>query len=386
MFKIFEPRERLLLGPGPSPVSKVVLNSLSKPTLGHLDSTFLTMMDDVKKMLRLLFSTTNEITFPISGPGSAGMDTCIVNLVEPGDEVIVCINGVFGQRIADCVEKVGGIVIEVHSEWGFPIRPEQLEQALLQAPNCKIVSFVHAETSTGVRNDAKALCATAKKYKALTIVDAVTSLGGIPVYVDEWGIDAIFSGSQKCLSCPPGLSPVSFSQRAIKKACSRTYSIPSWFMDLTKVASYWTGHKRTYHHTAPVNLLYGLHQSLVEYFSEGKESVFARHVSVSEELINGLAKLGLYPLVEEKHRLPQLITVKLPKNFDEMELRKKLLDSYDIEIGAGLGKFSGNVIRIGLMGNGARISNVNRLLYSLTEILAASGQDVSDRAEVNDQI
>lgn len=367
MFENFKSKNTLLLGPGPSPVSESVLTSLSKPTIGHLDSSFFMMMDEIKAMLRLLFSTTNEVTFPISGPGSAGMDTCVVNLVEPGDKVIVCINGVFGQRIAESVAKVGGIVTEVHSEWGTPITPEQLEQALLVTPNCKIVSFVHAETSTGVRNDAEALCKIAHRYDALTLVDTVTSLGGIPVCVDEWGIDAVFSGSQKCLSCPPGLSPVSFSQRAINKANSRTSPITSWFMDVTKVASYWTGRTRAYHHTAPVNALYGLHQSLVDYHSEGKELVFARHAAVSTKLTEGLATLGLLPLVEKKYRLPQLVTVKVPEYLDEEKVRKELLDTHDIEIGAGLGKLEGKVFRIGVMGNGAKIENIQRLLNALSE-------------------
>ncbi|WP_342651713.1 alanine--glyoxylate aminotransferase family protein [Vibrio metschnikovii] len=381
MFTSFEPKNTLLLGPGPSPVSESVLASLSKPTIGHLDSSFFVMMDEIKVMLRLLFSTTNDITFPVSGPGSAGMDTCVVNLVEPGDEVIVCINGAFGQRIAESVAKVGGIVTEVHSEWGSPTQPEQLEQALLKTPNCKIVSFVHAETSTGVRNDAKTLCEIAHRYGALTLVDAVTSLGGIPVCVDEWGIDAVFSGSQKCLSCPPGLSPVSFSQRAVNKANSRTSPIPSWFMDVTKIASYWTGQARAYHHTAPVNALYGLHQSLVDYHSEGKEPAFTRHAAASTELIKGLAILGLYPLVVKKYRLPQLVTVKVPEYLDEEKLRKVLLDTYDIEIGAGLGKLAGKVFRIGVMGNGARIENMQRLLSALSEVLVQDFVSIKCKTE-----
>lgn len=381
MFKSFEPKKTLLLGPGPSPVSESVLTSLSKPTIGHLDPSFIIMMDEIKVMLKLLFSTTNNMTFPVSGPGSAGMDTCVVNLVEPGDDVIVCINGAFGQRIADSVAKVGGIVTEVHSEWGSPTQPEQLEQALLKKPNCKIVSFVHAETSTGVRNDAKTLCEIAHRYGALTLVDAVTSLGGIPVYVDEWEIDAIFSGSQKCLSCPPGLSPVSFSQRALNKANSRISPIQSWFMDVTKVASYWTGQVRAYHHTAPVNALYGLHQSLVNYHSEGTESAFARHAAVSAELVEGLDILGLFPLVEEKYRLPQLVTIKVPEYLDEEKLRNVLLNTYDIEIGSGLGELAGKVFRIGLMGNGARIENVKKLVSALSEIMKQDFISISCKKE-----
>ncbi|WP_415837672.1 pyridoxal-phosphate-dependent aminotransferase family protein [Shewanella denitrificans] len=322
-----------------------------------------------------------QILFPVSGPGSAGMDTCVVNLIEPGDEVIVCINGAFGQRIAESVAKVGGIVTEVHSEWGTPVLPEKLEQALSATPNCKIVSFVHAETSTGVRNDAKVLCEIANRHGALTLVDAVTSLGGIPVCVDEWGIDAIFSGTQKCLSCPPSLSPVSFSQRAIDKIQSRKSAIPSWFLDVTKVSSYWTGQARAYHHTAPVNALYGLHQALVEYHYEGNEKSFARHAAVSAELVKGLSILGLHPLVEDKYRLPQLITVKIPEYLDEAKLRRALLSTYDIEIGAGLGMLAGKVIRIGVMGNGARIENMQRLISALSKVLVQDDVKIKCKTE-----
>lgn len=369
MFETFKPRNVLLMGPGPSPVSPTVLASLSKRTIGHLDKNFFHMMEEIKVMLRSLFATENDVTFPVSGPGSAGMDTCVANLVEPGDKVIVCINGVFGQRMAESVRKVGGVVLEVHAEWGKPILPSQLREAFEECGDCKLVCFVHAETSTGVRNDAEVLCSIAKEYGSLTLVDTVTSLGGIPVEVDAWGIDAVFSGSQKCLSCPPGLSPVSFSRLAMEKIRSRAAPIPSWFLDVSMVSDYWDNASRSYHHTAPINALYGLHQALIEFHEEGRENVYRRHADVSAELIEGLSLLDLKPLVQDSARLPQLITVTVPSYVNEVELRSKLMEEFGIEIGAGLGDLKGKVVRIGLMGHGATSENVVCLVNALSSIM-----------------
>jgi len=291
--KSFSPPNRLLMGPGPSDVHPRILSAMARQTIGHLDPAFIEMMDETKQMLQYAFMTENELTMPISAPGSAGMEACFVNLVEPGDKVIVCINGVFGSRMKENVTRIGGHAIIVNDEWGKPVDPQKVEQSLIDNPDAKIVAFVHAETSTGALSDAKLICELANNHGCITIVDAVTSLVGSELRVDDWGIDAIYSGSQKCLSAMPGLSPVSFSEKAIHKITHRSTPVTSWFLDLNLVMGYWgKGAKRAYHHTAPVNTLYGLHESLVMLTEEGLENSWARHQSNHLLLREGLSKLG----------------------------------------------------------------------------------------------
>ena len=369
-FNSFIPTPRTLMGPGPSDVSPRVLNALSRPCIGHLDPMFIGMMDEVKQLLQYAFQTTNKFTIALSAPGSAGMEACFVNLVEAGDKVIVCRNGVFGQRMVENVERIGATAVIVDSPWGRAVDISGLEQALIEHPDAKFVAFVHAETSTGAVSDAKALCALAKSHNCLTIVDAVTSLGGIELKVDEWQIDAIYSGSQKCLSCVPGLSPISFSDDALAVISSRKSPVQSWFLDQSLVVNYWSGEgKRAYHHTAPVNSLYALHESLVMLHQEGLEQSWQRHRHMHQKLAQGLASLGLTFIVPEDERLPQLNTVNIPEGVDDAKVRAYLLETYNLEIGAGLGEFAGKAWRIGLMGYGARSENVALCLAALEDAL-----------------
>lgn len=366
----FNPPVRTLMGPGPSDVHPRVLSALSRPTIGHLDPKFVGMMDEVKSMLQYAFQTNNELTMPVSAPGSAGMETCFVNLVEPGDKVIVCINGVFGGRMKENIERYGGIPVVVEAAWGDPIDPNQVADTFKTNPDAKMLAFVQAETSTGALSDAQTLVRIAHQHNALAIVDAVTSLGGVPLKVDEWGIDAIYSGTQKCLSAPPGLSPVSFSQRAVEKIKARKTKVSSWFLDLTLVMGYWgSGAKRTYHHTAPVNALYGLHEALVMLQEEGLEQSWARHVQLHHTLRAGLEKLGFEYIGRDGARLPQLNAVKVPAGVDEAKLRSILLNTYNLEIGAGLGSLAGKIVRIGLMGQTCNIRNVMLCLSALEAAL-----------------
>ena len=366
----FQPPQRLLLGPGPSNVHPRVLAALARPTIGHLDPAFVGLMDEIKTLLRYAFRTTNALTFPVSAPGSAGMETCVVNLIEPGDRVIVCVNGVFGGRMRENVARAGGIPVVVEDDFGQPVSVDKVEAALRANPGVKALGFVHAETSTGARSDAQALCALARAHGALSIVDAVTSLGGIALEVDAWGIDAIYSGSQKCLSCPPGLSPVSFSPRAIEAVRARKTPVQSWFLDLSLVMNYWQGEgARSYHHTAPINMLYALHESLLMLAGEGLEQAWARHAQNHERLRAGLEALGLELLVPAAARLPQLNTVKIPPGADDLAVRRALLHEHGIEVGAGLGALAGKVWRIGLMGEGSRPEAVDRVLQALRSVL-----------------
>ncbi len=366
----FNPPVRTLMGPGPSDVHPRVLSALSRPTIGHLDPKFVGMMDEVKSMLQYAFQTNNELTMPVSAPGSAGMETCFVNLVEPGDKVIVCINGVFGGRMKENIERYGGIPVVVEAAWGDPIDLNQVADTFKTNPDAKMLAFVQAETSTGALSDAQTLVRIAHQHNALAIVDAVTSLGGVPLKVDEWGIDAIYSGTQKCLSAPPGLSPVSFSQRAVEKIKARKTKVSSWFLDLTLVMGYWgSGAKRTYHHTAPVNALYGLHEALVMLQEEGLEQSWARHVQLHHTLRAGLEKLGFEYIGRDGARLPQLNAVKVPAGVDEAKLRSILLNTYNLEIGAGLGSLAGKIVRIGLMGQTCNIRNVMLCLSALEAAL-----------------
>ncbi len=368
--KSFNPPVRTLMGPGPSDVHPRVLAAMARPTIGHLDPAFVEMMDEVKTLLQYAFQTRNALTMPVSAPGSAGMETCFVNLVEPDDKVIVCVNGVFGGRMKENVERVGAVPIVMENAWGEPVDPNKLEDTIKLHRDAKIVAFVHAETSTGVRSDAATLVDIAHRHDCLTIVDAVTSLGGIPVKVDEWGIDAIYSGSQKCLSCTPGLSPVSLNERAIEKIRQRKTRVPSWFLDLTLVMGYWGGSsKRTYHHTAPVNALYGLHEALVMLQEEGLENSWARHERNYRALRAGVEALGLEFIVREDSRLPQLSAIATPPHVDEAKVRQLLLSDYSLEIGAGLGALAGRIFRVGLMGHTSNMKNVLLFVSALEEVM-----------------
>jgi alanine-glyoxylate transaminase/serine-glyoxylate transaminase/serine-pyruvate transaminase len=371
LIKSFIPPQRVLMGPGPSDVPQRILDAMQRPTIGHLDPAFQDMMEEIKSLLRYAFQTGNPLTFPVSAPGSAGMEMCFVNLVEPGDKVIVCVNGVFGGRMLENVKRTGGVPVVVEDEWGKPVTVSKVEQAFRDNPDAKVLAFVHAETSTGAQSDAKSLAALAQKNGALTIMDCVTSLGGTPVLIDEWGIDAAYSGSQKCLSCTPGLSPVTFSERAIEKVKARKTPVQSWFLDLNLVLGYWqSAGKRTYHHTAPINPLYGLHESLVILAEEGLENAWSRHRAMHEKLKAGLEGMGMKFVVEESARLPQLNSIWIPEGADDAAARTQLLSEFNLEIGAGLGALAGKVWRIGLMGHSARQENVNFCLRALSASMA----------------
>ncbi|MDX8385478.1 MAG: alanine--glyoxylate aminotransferase family protein [Gallionella sp.] len=369
--KSFYPPQRILMGPGPSDVSPRVLSAMARPTLGHLDPLFVGMMDELKEMLKYALKTKNELTMPVSAPGSAGMETCFFNLVEPGDKVIVCQNGVFGGRMKENVERGGGIAVMVQDDWGRAVDPQKLEDALKANTDAKIVAFVHAETSTGAMSDAKTLVEIAHKYNCLTIVDAVTSLAGSELRVDDWKIDALYSGTQKCLSCAPGLSPVTFSENALEKIRNRKTKVQSWFLDLNLVMAYWGGTgKRAYHHTAPVNGLYGLHESLVILQEEGLEQSWARHHKNHLALRAGFEAMGLSFIVPESERLPQLNAISIPDGVDDAAVRSSLLNDYQLEIGAGLGVMAGKVWRVGLMGHASNAGNILICLGALDDVLS----------------
>ena len=366
----FHPPRRTLMGPGPSDVSDRVLQAMARPTVGHLDPSFVGMMDETKQLLQYVFQTQNELTFAVSAPGSAGMECCFANLIERGDKVIVCQNGVFGGRMKENVERCGGIAVMVQDDWGTAVDPIKVEEALIAHSDACLLAFVHAETSTGALSDAKLLCGIANKHNCLTIVDAVTSLVGSELRVDDWGIDAIYSGSQKCLSAMPGLSPVSFSEKAVHKISNRKTPVTSWFLDLNLVMGYWgKGSKRAYHHTAPVNTLYGLHESLVMLCEEGLENSWNRHQQNHQLLRDGLSELGISYLVEKSSRLPQLNSVFIPEGANDAEIRTTLLNDYNMEIGAGLGNLAGKIWRIGLMGYTSRKENIELCLSALKKTL-----------------
>ncbi|UCG52660.1 MAG: alanine--glyoxylate aminotransferase family protein [Candidatus Latescibacterota bacterium] len=367
----FDPPMRILMGPGPSDVHPRILEAMARPTIGHLDPEFIRMMEELKQLAQYAFQTRNEMTMIVSGPGSVGMETCFVNLVEPGDKVIVCQNGVFGGRMKENVERCGGVAVVVEDEWGRAVDPGGLERALEANPDAKIAAFVHAETSTGALSDVETLVRIAHAHGCLTIVDAVTSLGGAPLKVDEWEIDAVYSGSQKCLSCAPGLSPLSFNERAMSIVRNRKTRIQSWFMDLNLVLGYWGSHeKRAYHHTAPVNALYGLHEALLILWEEGLENAWARHSDNHHRLRNGIESLGLSFIVPERERIPHLNAVSIPEGVDDASVRSRLLNEFGIEIGAGLGPLAGKIWRIGLMGYSSRTRNVVCCVNALKEVLS----------------
>jgi alanine-glyoxylate transaminase/serine-glyoxylate transaminase/serine-pyruvate transaminase len=370
MTSSFFPPQRTLMGPGPSDVSSRVLGALARPTIGHLDPLFVQLMDEIKSLLQFAFQTNNALTLPISAPGSAGMEACFVNLVSPGDKVIVCQNGVFGGRMKENVERCGGTAIMVEDKWGDPVSLTKVEAAFDNHPDAAILAFVHAETSTGVASNAASLCALAARHDALSIVDAVTSLGGIEVLVDQWGVDAMYSGTQKCLSCVPGLSPVTFSDKAAQRIKNRQHKVQSWFLDMQLVMGYWGGeNKRAYHHTAPVNNLYALHESLLMLQEEGLAATQARHWLNHRALVAGLEAMGLSMAVASNYRLPQLNSVIIPEGVDDAALRAALLNEFDLEIGAGLGGLAGKTWRIGLMGFASNERNVVFCLSAMETIL-----------------
>jgi alanine-glyoxylate transaminase/serine-glyoxylate transaminase/serine-pyruvate transaminase len=361
--------ERLLMGPGPSNPYPEAVAALSRPLLGHMDPEFITLLDDTMARLRTVFRTANQLTLPMSCTGSAGMETCFVNLVEPGDTVIVGANGVFGDRMCEVARRSGADVVRVEARWGTALDPQRLLDAQRAHPHARVVAVVHAETSTGVENEIAPLAAL-RETDTLLVVDTVTSLGGIPVEIDAWGVDASYSGTQKCLGVPPGLSPVTFSRRAVERLESRATPVQSWYLDLTLIARYVAGDARVYHHTAPVAMVFALHAALGALLDEGLEAVWARHRAAGERLQRALPELGFRLVVDEVHRLPELTTAWLPDGADDASLRKALLATYGIEVGGGLGELAGKAWRIGLMGHTARERNVTTLLGALRELLA----------------
>ena len=379
----FHPPLRTLMGPGPSDVNPRILEAMSRPTIGHLDPVFVSMMDGMKELLRYAFQTDYELAMPVSAPGSAGMETCFVNLVQPGDKVVVCQNGVFGGRMKENVERCGATPVMIEDEWGRPVDANKVDETLRANPDARLLAFVHAETSTGAISDAALLADIARRHDCLTIVDTVTSLGGSPVRVSEWGLDAVYSGTQKCLSCTPGLSPVTFSERAIEVVRNRNSKVQSWFLDLNLVLGYWGGGaKRAYHHTAPINALYGLHEALVILAEEGIENAWQRHADNHRALRAGIEAMGLSFVVDEPHRLPQLNSVSIPDGVDDAAVRSRLLNEYSLEIGAGLGPMAGKIWRIGLMGYASNRRNVLLCLGALDAVLSDLGAPVQSGVAV----
>jgi alanine-glyoxylate transaminase / serine-glyoxylate transaminase / serine-pyruvate transaminase len=373
-YRDLDPVTRILMGPGPSDVPPRVLRAMAAPTLGHLDPDFLMLMSETQQLLRDVFQTENALTIPVSGTGSAGMEACFVNLIEPGDQVAVVVNGVFGSRMVDCAGRLGAEIIQIDAEWGRAVQPEAVEAAL-KGKQPKIFAVVHAETSTGVRQPLPDIVQIVKDAGALMMLDCVTSLGGVEVTLDAWGIDAAFSGTQKCLSCPPGLAPLSFNEKAVAKLNSRKSKVPSWYLDLTMVGDYW-GSARKYHHTAPINMIYALREALRIILEEGLEARFKRHQLNSEALIAGLEGMGLKMLVPVEERLVSLNTVLIPEGADDVATRKALLRQFGLEIGAGLGPLAGKMWRIGLQGHSSSERNVLLFLTALEAVLGAQGVKV----------
>lgn len=357
-----------LMGPGPSCVDQSVLDALSKSTLGHLDPYFIKIMDSIKSQMKTLLHTDNQLTIPVSGTGSAGMECCFVNLVEKDDPVLILINGVFGMRMQDVATRLGAQVDTLEFEWGTPVIVDQVRDKLARK-FYKLVAVVHAETSTGVKNPVPEIGALIKDTDTLFLVDAVTSFGGIEINLDDWGIDVLYSGTQKCLSCPPGLSPLSFSNTAVDAVKARKTKVPNWYLDLTMIINYWEGATRAYHHTAPVNMLYGLYQALYLILEEGEDTVYKRHMDNHLRLVDGLDRIGIKMLVDESCRLPMLNSVYIPEGTDDVQVRSRLLKEHKIEIGAGLGPLAGKIWRIGLMGHTARPENVDKLIAGLKSVI-----------------
>ncbi len=363
---------RLLLGPGPSNVHPEVLDAMSQPLIGHMDPEFIALMDSIKSRLRPLFGTDNEMTLPLSATGSAGMEACMANLLEAGDKIVIGVAGVFGLRMCEVASRIGARVTKVETDPGTVLLPERMEEAIKET-NPHAVAFVHAETSTGALQPVIEIAKAAKKAGSLVILDCVTSLGGLPLRIDDWGIDAAYSGTQKCLSCPPGLSPISFSKEAVMKATERKSKVQSWYLDIGLLAGYYGTGQRVYHHTAPITAIYGLDEGLRQIEKEGLQARITRHADAAKILIEGLQTLGFEPLVDKEHRLPMLTSVKLPErvvNRGEAKVRSALLNDHGIEVGAGLGSLAGKIWRIGLMGENAREASIDRLLSALQKELA----------------
>ena len=367
------PSGRLLMGPGPSGVHPRVLEALSIPIVGHLDPQFLAVMDRIQEMLRRLFRTENRLTIAVSGTGSSGMESAFVNVVEPGDEVLVCVNGVFGNRMSDIVERIGGVLHRIDRPWGEVFDPAEIEEALQRHPDVKVVAIVHAETSTGALQPLEEIGELCRRDDRLFLVDCVTSLGGERFEADEWNIDVAYSGTQKCLSCPPGLAPVTFSERAVDKLKSRQTKVVSWYLDLSMIEKYWTDGERAYHHTAPISMNYALHEALCLVHEEGLEARWERHRHNSAALVAGLEALGFSLFAQQGHRLPMLNAVWIPEGVDDAAFRKALLEDYDIEIGGGLGEVAGKIWRIGLMGETSSGENIMTFLGALEALLKESG-------------
>ncbi len=370
-FKDLDPGERILMGPGPSGVPPRTLAALAAPCIGHLDPYFLSIMDETQELLRRVFQTKNPLTIPVSGTGSAGMEACLVNLVEPGDTVLVCINGVFGNRMADIVGRIGGKLLRVDAPWGRTVDPEAVRRCA-RGRKVKVLAAVHAETSTGVCQPLNELSSIARESGALFLVDAVTSLGGMDVSVDALGLDAVYSGTQKCLSCPPGLAPVTFGPAAVRAMEARKTPVVSWYLDLSMVREYW-GATRKYHHTAPINMIYGFREALRLIVEEGLQTRFARHRTNHLALVAGIETMGLSMLVPEPERLPMLNTLRIPEGVNDLRVRKALLQGFGIEIGGGLGDLAGKVWRVGLMGHSSTRKNVLLFLSALETVLKKEG-------------
>ncbi|MBZ2174141.1 alanine--glyoxylate aminotransferase family protein [Schnuerera sp. xch1] len=377
------PKYRLLLGPGPVEVASRVLNVMSNPLYGHLDPKFLEITNETMKLLRYTFQTENQLTLPMSGTGSAGMETVMVNLLEEGDRAIICVNGVFGERMRDVASRCGAEVISVEAPWGKVIDPEDVRRAFKEAPGkVKLVGIVHAETSTGVKQPIEEISQIVKEHDALMVVDAVTSLGGVDLKIDEWGIDACYSGSQKALSCPPGLSPLTMGVKALEVIDNRKTKVQSWYLDLSMIKNYWSK-ERVYHHTAPINMIYALREALLMVYEEGLDERFRRHQLNSNAFVAGIEAMGMKMAVEEKeYRLPTLNAVKIPDEIDDYQVRSYLLDKYGIEIGGGLGDFKGKVWRVGLMGESSKRNNVILLLNALGDALMQQGYKVDFRLAI----
>lgn len=369
-YESFKPINRILMGPGPSNVHPKVLQAMSKATLGHLDPQFIGLMDDTKSLLKYSFKTESDATFVISGPGTLGMEAALVNLLEPGMKIVICVGGYFAGRMKQIAEKIGANVVTVSETWGRAIDPQKLEEALKANPDAKVAAFVHAETSTGALSNIKQLSEIANKFGCLTIADTVTSFGTAEIRVDDWKLDAVYSCSQKGLSCVPGLSPVTFSERAVNHIKNRKTPVQSWFNDLNILLTYWSGGaKRAYHHTAPANSYYGLHEALSILKEEGIENAWRRHKENSVKFIRQLQALGLEPIVPENERIPNLITVKFPEGTDEAAVRSELLNKHNLEIGAGLGDLAGKIWRIGLMGYNSNEKMIDYCISSLKDVL-----------------
>jgi len=373
-----DPGNRILMGPGPSNVPPRVLQAMSAPCIGHLDPYFLQVMDDTQQLLRFLFQTENPLTIPVSGTGSSGMETCLVNLMEPGDTVLVCVNGVFGTRICDIVQRTGGNLIRLDIPWGRAIDPEDVKRAI-QGRNVDIVAVVHAETSTGVCSPIREISEVAHEAGAIILADMVTSLGGMEVTLDDMGIDGAYSGTQKCISCPPGLSPISFGPKAMEKLEKRRTPVISWYLDMSMVSSYW-GPERKYHHTAPINMIYALREALRIIAEEGLEQRWQRHRLNHKALVAGIEAMGLSLLVPKQERLPMLNAVLIPDGADDVLARRALLSQFGLEIGGGLGELAGKIWRVGLMGHSSQPRNVFLFLSALESILKAQGVKVSGGA------